>query len=383
MSSTFKVCFTQVKDVQPHPNADRLEIITVYGFQTVASKGTYKVGDTVLYIPVDSILPQKLENLIFGPESKVKLDKHRVRQIRIRQFPSQGLLISKDTVRQYPGIFVDKCKLDEDVSEILSITKYEPPAPQFNLPSQKTGRKKNANNPLFHSYNGLDNIKWYPELFEADELVVVQEKLHGTNARAGLLPALPNTLWKKLKKFLGFNLGYEFCYGSNNVELTNREIFTSNFYGEDVYGAAFAKAEAKHKIKPNEIIYGEIIGEGIQKNYSYGLSKNERKFVLFDVKEVNPATDDYQWLSPIECKSWAEERGFDFVPQLAYTTYGKLDLTKLSTGPSAYDSKQLVKEGVVVKSAIQYNDPTRPSNKRALKFINPQYLDDKSNTDNH
>ena len=42
-----------------------LEIATVFGFEIVVRKESMKVGDTVFYIPIDSVLPEDLE--MYGP----------------------------------------------------------------------------------------------------------------------------------------------------------------------------------------------------------------------------------------------------------------------------------------------------------------------------
>ena len=58
---TYKVPLTEILEVNDHPNADRLDVVTVYGFQVVAKKGQYQPGDKVIYIPIDSILSPELE----------------------------------------------------------------------------------------------------------------------------------------------------------------------------------------------------------------------------------------------------------------------------------------------------------------------------------
>ena len=60
--SLFKVPFTTILKVENHPNADRLEIAFVYGFQVIVQKGKYSAGNRVVYIPIDSILPQWLKD---------------------------------------------------------------------------------------------------------------------------------------------------------------------------------------------------------------------------------------------------------------------------------------------------------------------------------
>lgn len=379
--SEFKVCFTPIVSINPHENADALEIATVYGFQVVVKKDFYKAGDIAFYVPIDSVLPQDLEDKLFPPESKIKLHKHRVKQIRIRKFASQGMVINKEDIQEIMntrGTPLQTLIPEYDYAEAIGITKYEPPAPDFQSSAPGGRKDKPLTNPLFHTYNGLDNLKWFPTRFKDNEEVVVQEKLHGTNARFGLIPTAANTLWKKVLKFFGMLPKYEYVYGSNNVELTNRKGY-KGFYGSDLYGKTFDSVDARTKVREFEIIYGEIIGEGIQKNYNYG--HRDPHFVLFDVKIMN-SDGTYTWLQPDEVEQYALERGFTMIPVLYK---GKFDLAHIKTlteGDSVYCPRQKVREGVVIKSRLGYNDEYCSSNKRALKVISEKYLD-KDQTDFH
>src|SRR5574338_661405 len=111
--TTFKVPYTTILEIMPHANADRLELARVYGFQVVVQKDKYKVGDKVVYCPIDAILPQNLEDNLFPPDSKIKLNNHRVRQIRIRKLASQGMLINTEDLRDF--IDVDSLELEQDL----------------------------------------------------------------------------------------------------------------------------------------------------------------------------------------------------------------------------------------------------------------------------
>lgn len=373
MDSTYKVPLTKVLRIESHPNAERLELAFVYGFQVVVPKGQYSVGETVVYIPIDSILDHKVEMLLFAPDAKVKLTKNRVRQIKLRGLASQGMLVKPETLS--PIVNLERVKLESDVAAMLGITKYEPPAPKEQGPVGKPGSRKALAHPDFHKYNGLTNIKWMPHLFDGKE-VVIQEKIHGTNCRAAMLPYRANTIFKKIKKFFGLTPKFEFLYGSNNVDITNSRGYTG-YYGEDVYGKALKDIGAETKIKPNEIIFGEVFGPGIQKGYDYGLQ--EPRFILFDVKRLNP--DGTQtWLSPDEVEAYAKERGFEMVPVLYKGIYNLEMCKQLTEGPSDYAPAEKVKEGVVVKLRENYS---QDGNKQALKVISESYLANPENTDNH
>lgn len=400
--SEFKVAFTKIKELAPHPDPETtsLDIATVYGFQVVVRRGVNNVGDFLLYIPVDSVLPEDFESLIFGEGSKVKLNNHRVRQIRLRKFPSQGMLVEVATVKKLLETRGLKSnidfKLEHDYAELLGVKKFEPPIPAYITARGQSRKERPMENPLLHKYNGLENLKWFPDLFKEGEDVIIQEKLHGSNCRAGVLP-MTKPKWghvmDQLKQFQVGNAAvlikkmvklsltkktlYENVYGSNNVELTNRARKES-YYGSDVYGAVLGKVKAFDKIHPNEVIYGELIGEGIQKNYHYG--HKEHHFVLFDVKIMN-SDGTAEWLSPDEVIRYATDRGFDVVPTLYEGPYNKQLSHELTKGDSVYEPKQKIREGIVIK-AKQYNDKLCPGNKKALKWISETYLD-KDNTDFH
>lgn len=371
--STYKVPLTTIVKVEPHSNADRLEIAWVYGFQVIVSKGKYKAGDRVVYIPIDSLLPVWLETILFPEGSKITLHHHRVRQIRIRKVASQGMIIDpQDIASKVNPAYLD---LEQDLAAILEVTKYEPPQRGSGQTKPGTPRNRPLENPRFHKYGGIDNIKWYPTYFDEKE-VIIQEKLHGSNCRASFSKTAANTWLKKIRKFLGLLPAYEYCYGSNNVQLQDRRNYTG-FYGTDVYGTALANVGAFNRLKPGETIYGELIGPGIQKDYEYG--HKDLHFVLFDVKVELP-DGSQEYLNPELAEAFAKERGFDFVPVLYRGIFNAEMAKSLSMGPSVYAPSEKIREGVVIKSRVDYS---HESSKRALKLISEDYLADPNNTDNH
>jgi RNA ligase (TIGR02306 family) len=373
MTSTFKVPLTKIVNILPHPNADRLEIAVVYGFEVVVKKDSYKVGDEVIYIPIDSILPNKLEQHLFPADAKIKLHRSRVRQIRIRKHASQGMLISIDDIRTVYGI--NPLVEDKDYKEEFEITKYEPPIRGAKFGSNT--KVKRLENPHFKKYNGVNNIKWFPNKFQEGQIVEFQEKIHGTNVRFGKVPFVANTLWKKIKKFFGLVPKFEFCYGSNNVQLQDRTRY-KGYYGEDLYGATLKDYSAEALVEDGEIVYGEIYGGGIQKNYNYGCEEGEYKMVIFDVKVLQP-DGTFKWLNPVEVRRYARDRGFEMVPTLYKGPFSMGLAKEYTQGDSVLCYKQKVREGIVVKDLEQYD---KGGEKQCLKVISEKYLD-KDQSDFH
>ena len=99
----------------------------------------------------------ELEKQIFPEGSKITLSKSRVKQIRIRGIASQGMIIDPLDTN------LKDLEEDQDVGVILGITKYEPPAPSWAASAYKGPqlRNKPKENPYFHTYNGLQNYKYY------------------------------------------------------------------------------------------------------------------------------------------------------------------------------------------------------------------------------
>lgn len=377
--STFRVPLTKILSISPHPDPETtgLEIANVYGFTVVIKKHIFNINDVVVYVPIDSILPSWLENIIFPEGSLIKLTNSRVRQIRLRKAASQGMLINPQDLQLKLGFdWWKKIDVETDLAEKLGVTKYEPPIPKYllNMNNGPKARNKPLENPRFHKYNGLENIKWFPTLFKEGEEVVVQCKLHGTNARLSIQPTTANTLWRKILMFVGYLPKYETCWGSNNVQLQQKPG-TTGYYGSDIYGAALQKEGAFEKVRPGETIYGEIIGEGIQDKYMYG-HRGEHKFVLFDVK-VTKEDGSQQYLNPEEAEEYANQRGFTFIPVLYRGPFVREQVEKLASGPSVYDGREKVREGIVIKARYDYDNG---GGKKALKWINPDFLD-KPNTD--
>jgi RNA ligase (TIGR02306 family) len=377
--SEFKCPLTTIREIFEHPNATALEYAKVYDFNVIVRKGEYKVGDEVLYIPIDSILPTVLENIIFGSDSKIKLNKSRVKQIKIRGHYSQGMIVNLEDIAILLG--VDKMRRlgtyepDEDLSQELGITKYEPPAANYQG-SLARKRDKPMENPFFHKYGGIDNIKWYPDLFKPDELVSITEKIHGSNIRAGYVPFVANTIWKKIIKFLGLNPTHQWCYGSNNVQLQSRWNY-KGFYGSDVYGKVLEKYGVKDKLRPGEVIYGELYGHGIQGRYTYGCLEGEHKLVVFDVKRQTETDSDF--LGVDHFQAFCKERGFETPPELYRGTFDKDKAKALTVGNSVLVPSQKVIEGVVIKSLEETIGLT---GRKVLKLISEEYLAG-NNTDYH
>ncbi len=355
--SSFRVEAVSINDIQIHPNAERLELAVVKGWNCVVQKGRYKPGDLCIYIPIDSVLPADVECKLFPPDSKVKLNGSRVRTIKLRGAISQGLIVDPQ------ALGISKVKAGDDYAAKLGIIKYEPPVSLSPQSNAQPASKKQCN-PNFRKYTSLENAKNYPEVFQAGEQVCVTEKIHGTNFRAGYVPFHADTLWKKLKVLLRVAPKYEFVYGSHNVQLQSKFLW-KGFYDKNVYAEAVQGYRLPEILKPGEVLYGEVYGDGVQKGYTYGCRTGERKLIAFDLMK------DGHWLDTIAFEKWADERQLPRVPVLYRGPFDLQKIRSLTIGDSLLSATQKVREGVVVKP-IQ--ETMTYIGRKVLKFISDEYL---------
>ena len=285
MENNNSVCFVaRINEIKPIEGADKIEQGVIGGWNCIIQKGQYKVDDLVAVATTDAVIPQHLSDDMNVTNYLRKGG--RVRTVKLRGVYSECLIIPIEKT----GLFKYEFTEGKDLMDIMYIHKYEPPAVQIQLSS---GRKvKYYQNPNFGVYYKFPNLKNVKGMFTGEDLVEITRKMHGTNARYGIVKKRKMSIWDKVKRFFGNEWAeYEYVYGSHNVE---KGSDSQGFYGTDVWRTIDNKYKIREKlwdlfkrykdyyeIKEGIVIYGEIFGEGIQKNYDYGLKEIE--FAGFDV----------------------------------------------------------------------------------------------------
>ena len=355
-----EVC--KVDNIIKHPNADRLSIIGVKGWNCIVGLDQYKVGDMVVFVPPDCIIPPEMIE-----KYNLEYLKHngRTGTIKLRGAVSQGLILDLPE---------GKWNVGDDVASTLGITKYEPPEPGFAVRGSNMVSKKKLN-PAFDKYTEIENIKNYNTVFKNGDLVVATEKIHGANSRFGNLEIFVSKnqpILFRLQKWFEKKLlkrTHEFVYGSHNVQISFHTT-KKNFYSEDIWGKIAQRYDLANKIPKDTIIYGEVYGDGIQ-DLTYGL-KDDIDLVVFDVKQNG------QYLNINDAHFIAETLGLKFVP-FVYTGefYDKL-LEEFTGGESILCPGQ-IREGIVLRSFEETNNPI--IGRKILKSINAEYLARKNRTE--
>lgn len=324
--SSLIVDVTKVLSIKDHPNADRLSIVTVKGWEVITAKKddgdhNYKVGDKVVYCPIDSVLPQELSDSM---DITKYLSKGRVLTTKLRGSYSQGLII--------PISYIPDHMREEgtSVGEYLGIKKYERPI-KFSLSGlQATSPQR------FRRFTSIENIKNFINILQLGEEVVITEKIHGTNFRCGILDG-------------------EFLVGSHNVCLKEND--------NNLYWQIAKKYNFKDILTEGQIIYGEIYGDGVQP-LKYGLT-NEKKFIAFGLIQ------DDKYLNYDDFKEFCQVKNIPTAPEL-YKGKWDMDLVSLVSGKSTMPNASHIREGFVVTPLVERE--ARSVGRVCLKAISEEYL---------
>jgi RNA ligase (TIGR02306 family) len=359
-SVAFVGLITEVKEIL---NSDNIEQVVVGGWNCIVQKGEYKVGDKVVIATTDAIIPIELSELM-GVTNYLRKGQ-RVRTVKLRGVYSECLLIPFKFL--LPKTLIDNVNEGDDMMNILGIFKYEPPVKQIPLSS---GRKiKYHQNPNFHIYYKFPNIKNVPDMFNEEDEVVITRKIHGTNSRYGIVKKKKLSIFDRIKKFFGNEwVEYEYVFGSHNVEKGSE---SQGFYDTDVWKTIGEKYDIQNKLWKHVketfevdemgsgfIIYGEIYGSGIQKNYDYGLT--DLKFSGFDVEL------DGKYVDFVNQTSHFQTLGLDEVDVL-YEGNWSIDKQNEFVFNNFIEGTKVPHEGVVVKHISG-------DRKKIGKIINPDYL---------
>jgi RNA ligase (TIGR02306 family) len=324
--STFKAEVIRVK-LEPHPNADRLELAKVRGWQCCVVKGQFQEGGLGIYIPVDAVLPDALIESLGIRKNYHK----RLRTIKLRGLVSQGLLIPAA-----PGSVEG-----QDVTEALGITKYDPP-----IPVHMAGlvRSEHAG---FQKYTDIENWKNFPDLLRPGEEVIVTEKVHGTNFRAAKLDG-------------------ELHVGSHRLNLVEDPA--------NLYWRAAALLGLKERLAEGEILYAEVYGHGVQ-DLTYGKKPGQFAVIVFDIIRDNRYLDYAAFADRLAEAGWQH-----VAAPILYRGPWTADILKLAVGESLLCPGH-IREGVVIRPALERFDPR--TGRVILKGLNDDYLLRQDGTEYH
>lgn len=278
----------------------------------------------MVYFPPDVVLPQSLSDSLGVTKY---LHKGRVRSIRLKGEPSFGLIT---TARWNDHVG------DNVANRYPDVIKYEPPVRHFSPHPYS----KEAQDPKFPVYTHICNLRHHPTLIGKNELVVITEKLHGTNSRIGLIDG---------KWYVGSHMmrrgPEDMLYNSPKTKRVERLL---------------SDLGRSHK---QVILFGEILGDNVQ-SLNYGF-KGHDGYRAFDLM-VDGKYLDWFTFSEI-CRKYKVKT----VPVLSFSRYTDLHhIKKLATGKTKLSDH--MSEGVIVKPVFEKHHPK--IGRLVLKYVSDEFL---------
>jgi RNA ligase (TIGR02306 family) len=245
MENVNSVCYVaKIDEIKEIPGADNIELAVVGGWNCITKKGEQKAGDVVIIATTDAVIPESLSDEM-GVTSYLRKG-GRVRTVKLRGVYSECLIIPNKFLHGRTTMGDWDLKDGSDCMHIFGIVKFEPPVKQIQLAS---GRKiRYQDNPNFHVYYKFPNLKNVPDMFTEEDTVEITRKLHGTNARYGIVKKTKISFLDKVKKFFRLAdkwIDYEFYIGSHNVV---KGSDSNGFYDTNVWYEVEKKYEIKKKL---------------------------------------------------------------------------------------------------------------------------------------
>jgi RNA ligase (TIGR02306 family) len=381
--STIHIEAVEIAAINPHPNADKLEIATILGTECCVQKGKHKVGETVVWFPPNMLIPTSVGEAL-GVTQYLKRSCYatdaaatncRVAATRLRSVPSFGFIISLAEAKAaakspapllegHPLVtFGDDTKPGMNLDGYFGGIKYEPPA--AGAPGTPRAKGFNADaapdHPDFHKYTDIENHYRYENMIPEGEPVRITEKLHGRNIRLGLI---------------NVDGQFEFMVGSHKVNWKPEDSHGNvplwwQMLTEPVVNLLTALCEEQN----NVIVFGEIYGPGVQ-DMDYG--EAEPSLRVFDIS-VNR-----RYLNWCEVEEMCFFHGVETVPLLYKGPYSKAVLKEHTYGltkvaeAEAIRSKFKDREGCVV---TPLNEQIKHGSRVILKSVSADYLGRKGGQD--
>ena len=234
----------KVLSTSPIPEADRIELVHVLGWQCVGGKGEFQPDELVVYFEIDSFLPI-CEEFEFLRKSSYKNNEYmgegfKLKTAKFRGQISQGLCLSINKLSKLNGLDLHE---GDDVTEILGVREWEVPERVTSAGTLSSGR------PAYIPKTDETRVQSMPKLFD---------EFKG-------LPYYITTKMDGSSHSIGYNDG-EIAFTSHNC--TIKDDGNSNFV-EFVKKKGIPEAMANYA-KTNGlsslVLQGEWCGEGIQKN---------------------------------------------------------------------------------------------------------------------
>lgn len=335
------------KNVVALPNRDRIVGYKLLGHQSTISKDAYQDGDLLVFFPAGAQLsedfiyanslsrnPEKNAN----PEAKGYIEANRrVKAISLGGNRSDALLLSADSLTFLtstdpawlkPGVVFDH------VGEHEVCRKYVVKTPKQGSASGTKSTRINIEG--FHEHFDTGFLLRNTDKLDANDIIYVSAKVHGTSTRIGHLPVKRDLKWyERIAKRLGVKVSeheYQIIVGSRRViksvgNVAREGVKHHASLGTDIW--TVATAHMHEQLPRGYMVYAEIIGhapEGgeIQKGHTYGIPEKESVVLVYRVSFIDPDGEECD-LSWHAMREFCERRGWNTVPHLGTWSWEALE----------------------------------------------------------
>lgn len=353
--SSFAVHVVRVV-IEPHENADALEIARVGDYRSIVRKGQFVTGDLVAYIPEQAIVPDALLDELGLRGRLAGKEMNRVKAIKLRGVLSQGIV--------YPARAT--WSEGQDVTAELGITKYEPP-----VPSHMSGQVYGAGPDRCVKYD-IENVKAWPDVLVEGEPVVFTEKIHGTWCQLGLVPTDAagehGPLVVSSKGLAAKGLAFVTDAPENAHNLYLRVARHLEFAARA--GRVFADELAAGR---PVFVLGEVFGAGVQ-DLAYGAKTDQDQHLGFRVFDIYTGWyGQGAFLSDADLQAACAALELPRVPVLYRGPFSRAVMAEYTDGRETVSGRALhVREGIVLRPQLERRHPEL--GRVQLKSVSEKYL---------
>ena len=365
-----------IKNLEPIPGADLIEKATVLGWECVVKKGDFKIGSWVIYVEIDSIMPDRPEFEFLRPR------KFKIKTAKMKGQISQGIAFPIDILYSAdPNIDITPLVVeDQDVTDLLGIKKWDPEQESIIVEKDPVFNDKNKFTRFYKKYKyftvkRIKKILGIPTGTKSDDfpsyvpktdenrvqtsqrglethqgkIAYITEKLEGSSTTYVIIKS-KGTFFKRL--FTKQPMKFTVCSRNRIVNNRTDDRWTiANKYDIEKKMSVFKK---------NFAIQGELIGPKVQGNI-YELPERDFRFYLaYNI-------DEKRYFNYEELMALKQALGIEPVPVLDDNHIIHTDVKSyvdLSIGKSKLNPKKQ-REGIVIRLKKE---------NYSFKSINPQYL---------
>ncbi len=319
----------KITSLKPIDGADKIEVAKILGWNVIVKKETFKVNDLVIFVEIDSILPER-------PEFEFLRERNfRIKTIKLRKQVSQGICFPLSILPESASEMVE----GSDVTELLGITKHDPIA---NMPPQLRGQIK-----------GL-----FPKCVPKTDEIRIQ-------SAPSVIEELKGRPYYITLKIDGTS--FTFLKKDGEVDVCSRNLSLKETQ-ENLYWQIVKKYDLENKIPEGYAIQGEIAGPGIQSNR---MKLKQCQLFIFNVYNIH----ENRYLNYLESERFLSST-FPYevsVPTLVQSSYFNYTLDELIESAKGEYPGGHPREGIVVRPMEEvYSETLR--GRLSFKVINNDYL---------